>query len=217
MTYELRTTNRACPPFLWWIVVLACGLLVFTAGCEAGSTTAVRLQQVQQLTAEKQRLQVKLEKAEAQNQQLKKQVAVLSKLGGERRAERLNHIKEIRIGRYTNFYDEDKDGTAETLIVYVQPVDETGDVLKAAGAVEVQLWDLNKDDGKARLGQWTVGADELKKLWFATMITINYRFTFNVAGIVKDFTRPLTVKITFTEYLTGKTFTEQKVIKPNSL
>lgn len=194
---------------------MACGLLVFAAGCEGGSTTAVRLQQVQQLTAEKQRLQRELEKSRAQNQQLKEQVAVLSKLGGERRAERLNHIKEIRIGKYTNFYDKDKDGTAETLIVYVQPVDETGDVFKAAGSVEVQLWDLNAANAKgAMLGEWTVQTDELKKLWFATMITINYRFTFNVAGIVKDFTRPLTVKITFTEYLTGRTFTEQKVIKP---
>jgi len=193
---------------------LACGLVVFTAGCEGGGRQAVRLQQVQRLTAEKRRLQVKLEKAEAQNRQLKKQVAVLSKLGGERRAERLNHIKEIRLGKYTNFYDKDKDSKAETLIVYVQPVDETGDVFKAAGSVDVQLWDLNKDQGKARLGRWTVGADELKKLWFATMMTINYRLTFNAAGIVKDFTGPLTVRVAFTEYLTGRTFTEQKVIKP---
>ncbi len=190
------------------------GLLVFAAGCETPGTAGGRLQQVQQLTAEKQRLQAELKKAEAQNQQLQKQVAVLSKLGGERRAERLNHIKEIRLGRYTNFYDEDKNGTAETLIVYLQPVDETGDVFKAAGTIEVQLWDLNRDEGKARLGQWTVGADELKKLWFATMLTINYRLTFDVSTVVQQPTEPLTVKVAFTEYLTGKIFSEQHVIEP---
>ncbi|GAH67953.1 unnamed protein product, partial [marine sediment metagenome] len=55
---------------------------------------------------------------------------------------------------------------------------------------------------------------ELKKLWFATLITINYRLTFDVADKITGDEEALTVKVTFTDYLTGKVFTEQKVIKP---
>jgi hypothetical protein len=83
-----------------------------------------------------------------------------------------------------------------------------------AGSVDVQLWDLNKKGSEALLGQWQVKRSELKKLWFATLITINYRLTFDVGDKVEKFDEPLTVKVTFTDYLTGKVFKEQKVIKP---
>jgi hypothetical protein len=63
------------------------------------------------------------------------------------------------------------------------------------------------------LGQWKVETDELKKVWFKTLVTINYRLTFDVADIVETLEEPLTVKVTFTDYLTGKVFNEQKVIK----
>jgi len=82
-----------------------------------------------------------------------------------------------------------------------------------AGAVDVQLWDLNKTDSEALLDEWRVEPEELKKLWFATMITINYRLTFDVADKIESMEEPLTVKVTFTDYLTGKVFKEQKVIK----
>jgi len=79
--------------------------------------------------------------------------------------------------------------------------------------VDVQLWDLNKTNGQALLGQWKVEPDELKKLWFATLVTINYRLTFDVTDIVESLEEQLTVKVTFTDYMTGKVFKEQKVIK----
>ena len=93
-------------------------------------------------------------------------------------------------------------------------MDEYGDVVKATGLVEVQLWDLDKKEGQPLLGQWRVVPAELKKLWFATLITVNYRLSFNVAALVEKFDHPLTVKVKFTDYLSGKTFEEQRVIKP---
>lgn len=200
-------------------VSIAAGcLLSILFGCDQPANQRISLsEQVRQLSDRNAELASQMADVQTENERLSRQIKVLSALGGDVRVEKLNRVKQIKIGKYTNFYDKNDDGTKETLIVYLQPVDVDGDVFKAAGAVDVQLWDLNKDDGQAKLGQWTIGPDELKNLWFATMITINYRLTFNVAGIVKDFTRPLTVKITFTEYLTGRAFTEQKVVKPNSL
>ena len=169
--------------------------------------------QIEQLTQEKSELQKQIEQSEKENEQLKQQIQVLSGLPENVKLENLNRLENIKIGRYTGFFDKDDDGKKEKLIVYIQPTDKQGDALKAAGTVEIQLWDLNKTNGQAMLGQWKVEPDELKKLWFETLVSIYYRLTFDVADIVESLEEPPTVKVTFTDYLTGKVFTEQKVIK----
>jgi len=195
--------------------ILAVCLLVAAAGCEStGSQKIPPAKQIQTLKQEKKQLKHQIEQSKAEAEQLKKQLQILSDLPPEAKFENLYHLQKIKITRYTNLYDKDKDGKKEKLIVYIQPIDEEGDIVKATGAVDVQLWDLNKENGQALLGQWQVKPDELKKLWFATLITINYRLTFDVTDKVTGDEEALTVKVTFTDYLTGKVFTEQKVIKP---
>jgi len=197
--------------------IFAAYLLTLTTGCEEANKKSPLAEQIQQLKQEKTELTRQIERSENENEQLQKQILVLSGLPEEAKAENLYRLQRIKITRYTNFYDKDKDGEKEKLIVYIQPLDEEGDIVKATGAVDVQLWDLNSSEAnQALLGQWHVTPDQLKKLWFATLITINYRLTFDVAGKVNDFDQPLTVKVTFTDYLTGRVFKEQRVIKPQS-
>ncbi len=188
-------------------------VLLLAAGCEtnSGPTPAERIQALGQ---EKRQLQKQLEQSKSQNQQLKKQVQVISGLP-EGKFEGLYELKKIKLTRYTNLYDKDKDGRKEKLIVYIQPIDTENNKIKAGGTVDVQLWDLNKKGDEALLGEWHVGPDELKKLWFDTFLFINYRLAFDVADIVENFDEPLTVKVTFTDYLSGKALKEQKVIKPH--
>ena len=189
--------------------------LSFAAGCEnANSIKTPLVEQIGNLTEQKTQLENQLEQTRAENKQLKKQMHVLSGLPEQVKGENLYRLGEIVIGGYTGFFDKDKDGEKEKLIVYIQPIDEEGDIVKATGAVDVQLWDLNKEDGQALLGQWHVKPGELKKLWFSTLITINYRLTFDIADKVRSFDEPLTAKVTFTDYLSGKVFKEQKVIEP---
>ncbi len=195
--------------------ILAGCLLTFLPGCaNAGSRRALLTKKINTLRQEKTELTYQIKQVKTENKQLKKQLHVLSGLPAEVKLESLYDLQRIKISKYTNLYDKDKDAQYETLIVYIQPIDEEGDVVKATGAVDVQLWNLNKKDGQALLGQWHVGPNELKKLWFATIITINYRLTFEIADKVESFEEPLTVKVTFTDYLAGKVFKEQRVIKP---
>jgi hypothetical protein len=182
-------------------------------GCANPNGKELLAVQIEQLTQEKTQQQKQIEQSESENKQLKQQIQVLSGLPKEVRLENLNRLESVKIGRYTGFFDKDKDGKKEKLIVYIQPVDEQGDIIKAVGAVDVQLWDLNKTNGQALLGQWKVEPGELKKLWFATVVTINYRLTFEVPDKIEGLDEPLTVKVTFTDYMTGKVFIEQKVIK----
>jgi hypothetical protein len=185
---------------------------LFTAGCE-GSGKLTPEQQIRALKRENRQLHEQLLQAESQNQQLKKQVQVISGLPQDK-FDSLYDLKEVKLTRYTNFYDKDKDGKKETLLVYLQPVDAEDNKIKAGGTVDVQLWDLSKESDKSLLRQWHVKPDELKKLWFDTVLTSNYRLAFDVNDIVKSFDRPLVVKVTFTDYLSGKVFEEQKIIKP---
>jgi SMC interacting uncharacterized protein involved in chromosome segregation len=190
-------------------------LLLFIAGCGPDNYTRQLENEKSQLEKANRQLQKDMEAVKAQDQQLRNQVKTLSQLSPEIRVDSLYDLESVKLTNFTNFYDRDKNGTKEKLIVYIQPIDAQGDIIKASGAVEVELWDLNNGtDAGALLAKWQVSPEELRKMWFATIITSNYRLVFDIADVVKSFDRPYTVKVTFTDYVSGKVFTEQHVIKP---
>ena len=197
------------------MIVVSTGLsAVFLAGCEdAGAAQRTLEQQLRQLQQETTQLTTQLEQAETRNQELREQIQRVSDLKTDAEFEQIYNLQRIKLTGYTNLYDKDKDGKFEKLIVYVQPIDADGDVVKAVGKIDVQLWDLNRPNGQAMIGKWHVGPTELKKNWFTVMI-VNYRLVFDISGKIEQYTEPLTVKVTFTDYLTGKVFKEQKIIKP---
>ena len=197
------------------IVIVSVSLLIISAGCaELEKEVVTKQDELKLLKQEKSQLESEFEKLQWENEDLKNQIKTLAELSPEIRLENLYNLQNVRLARYTNLFDKNKDDKKEKLIVYLQPVDKEGDIVKAAGAVDVQLWDLSKSAEKALLGQWRIEPDKLKKLWFSTLIGNNYRLTFDVGNLVNDFQEPLTVKVTFTDYLTGKVFKLQKAIKP---
>ena len=198
----------------WLFAIFAGSLLAVAAGCDSADRPDPLKEQINSLKQEKTQLTRQIKQSGLENEKLKKQIQVLSGLPADAKLENFYNLQRVKISGYTDFYDKDKDGRKEKLIVYIQPIDQDGDVVKATGSVEVQLWNLNRPNGQALLGQWRVEPDELRKLWFATLITINYRLTFDVADKIEKLEEPLTVKLTFTDHLSGKVFKEQKVIEP---
>jgi hypothetical protein len=192
--------------------ILAGCLLIFP-GCGNDTKTPLR-EEILSLQQEQIQLMHEIKESKAETEELKKQIQVLSSLPPEAKFENLYRLQSVRITKHTNLYDKDKDGQYEKLIVYVQPIDETGDIIKAIGAVDVQLWDLNQEASQAMLGEWQVTASELKKLWYARFLSSNYRLTFDIADKIDNYEEPLTVKVTFTDYLTGKVFKEQIATEP---
>ena len=184
------------------------------AGCQKSNASKPLLLKIEQLTQEKAQLQEDLTQSNNEKEQLKKQVQVLSGLPEDVRLDNLYRLQRVKIHRYTDLLDEDKDGKMEKLVVYVQPIDDQGDIIKAVGAVNVQLWNLNQTNGEALLGQWSVEVEELKTHWITFLVT-NYRLTFDLDERIERLERPLTVKVTFTDYLSGKVFNEQRVIEPD--
>jgi len=194
--------------------ILIGSLLTIAAGCQTQSKKDSLDDAIGNLRNEKKQLTSQIQQAKKENQQLQKQIKTLAGIDTQLKFSNLYDIQKIKIHKYTNLYDKDKDGKLEKLIVYIQPIDAQGDIVKSPASVDVQLWDLNTESEKALLAEWHIPPQELKKLWFATLITINYRLTFDVADKIENFQEPLTVKVIFTDLLTGKVFNEQRVIKP---
>lgn len=189
--------------------------LLFVAGCGIGSERKDPLElQVDKLQQQKAEVAADLERSQVENRQLQEQIRAMAALPRDN-GENPYKLVKVRIGRYTNFYDRDDDGRREKLIVYVQPVDENGDAIKAAGTVNVQLWDLSDPNSQGVIGQWQVMPSELRQQWFSSLL-IGYRLAFDVPATPELLAHPLTVRVVFTDYLTGEIFRDQHVIKPNA-
>lgn len=187
-------------------------ILSILPGCETPQAKPDLQENIAALENENAELTRQLEDAEKQNEKLKEQITSLTGVREGIDFESLYDIKSVKIGKYTNLYDKDKDGKVDKLIVYLTPMDQFGDAIKAPGAVEIKIFDLAKE--KPSLAEWHTDSEELKKLWLKTFAGVNYRLTFDISDIIEKYSSYLIVKITFTDYLTGKIYDVQKIISP---
>ena len=188
--------------------------VLLASGCEEPTKTEGKSRE-QILLAEKERLSAQVDSLQQEKVELKKQMEVLAGLDAAVRTEALTSVSKITLSSRTNVYDKDEDGTAEMLVVYVATKDDTGDKIKAPGSIEVQLWDLNAGEENALLKTWNISAIEAKESWAGTAMTSYYRLKFDVTDVINGSEEELTVKVTFTDYLTGKVLKAQRVILKN--
>lgn len=128
--------------------------------------------------------------------------AVLPTLPTTRMAE-LFTVTGIDINKLTGFRN---DG----LKVYVQPTDASGDVLKSAGDLVVEAYDLAKKD-QPLLGRWEFPVKDAAVNWYASWVVTGYAVTVPLERPATA--AEITVRATFTDALTQRTFTAQRVIK----
>jgi hypothetical protein len=204
---------RSCGAYraqaLWGLATL------LLAGCGIGSERVSPLEmKVRNLEQEKAQLAGQLEQSRIETEQVKAQVKALAVLPQDKKESQFYALESVKIARFTDFYDKSGDAPQKKLIVYVQPVDQAGDAIKTAGAVSIQLWNLNDPNSKALLGQWQVMPDQLYKLWFSGLLSTAFRLMFDISPTPAALAQPLTVKMSFTDYLTGQVFTDQYIIQP---
>lgn len=135
---------------------------------------------------------------------------------GDKRLDKLNAVTSISLGNYTGaIASEGKDAT-DAVKVYLLPMDSDGAVVKAAGEVKIQLFDLAAPADQNLIGQCEYDVDEVRKHWASGFLTYHYSFVCPW----KQGLRPhedLTVRVEFVDYLTGTHFTTQKVVKVTPL
>lgn len=208
---KLDPSNLVFTKNRWLAFTIVLTVSTLFSGC--GKSVEDSLwQQIKTLQEEKTALTLENEKLRRENQQCNQQVATLQGLG-DRRTGAMDTIRKIEIGSRSGFFDKDKNGTKETLIVYVRPLDSVQDSVKAVGEISVALWRLEADQSQGGLlKQWHISSDELQKLWAGTLANSCYRVSFPAEDVIRDGTRNLTVKVQFIDYGSGKTLDAQLAV-----
>ena len=120
-------------------------------------------------------------------------------------------VHGIQFGKLTGGADLDPKTTGDDGIkVYVVPIDDDGETLKAAGSFVVDAFDLAVGDGM-RVAHCEVSEADTRKLWYGQVLMHTYVLTcpFQRQPAHSD----LTLKVSFTDALTGRRFDAQKQIK----
>jgi len=141
---------------------------------------------------------------------LQKQIGTLQDLG-DKRLEKLFHVQRITLHRYTGGVDLDDKGGHDAIKVFLRPLDQDSDPIKAAGAVKIQLWDLARPQGETLVGEYDWPRDVLAKKWVGGFLT--YHYVLPCVWKTPPKHEEITVRVEFTDYLTGRRFTAQKVCK----
>ena len=199
-------TPRTAAIGMCWI--LAASMLA--GGCEGTHTYDQVVQELADARAEARRLQQANEALQAVADERKQQIATLQRLG-EKRLDRLYHVTGIELGRYTNGIDLDGEKPGDEAVkVYLRPIDQHGSTIKAAGEVTVELYDLAAEANSNLVGKYHWDVEETAKQWSSSFVAYHYSFLCRLkSGLPRH--KDITVRVRFTDYLTGKTFTAQKL------
>jgi hypothetical protein len=128
------------------------------------------------------------------------------------RMDKLFTTHAIRVSRLTGGADLDpaKPGD-EGFKVYVNTLDQHGDMIKSAGSFVVDAFDLS-DPQSPRLGHWEFPVEKAQDNWHSFLTRYEYVLTCPWQNAVPRHPG-VTVKLTFTDELTGRKFDAQRVAK----
>jgi hypothetical protein len=188
---------------------------IFCSGCNAFVSQA----QYDQLQKQIIPLQDENRKLKEQNNTLvadvvdkRKQIDSLIGLG-TRRIELVTHATAVELGDSTGAYNADATSKVPNSVkVYLLPKDTEDSVVKAAGTLQIKLFDLNAPNGQNLIGQVDFAPEQMAKNWYSGFMSMTYHYSF-----VCPWKRPPTkgevhIRVEFTDYLTGKHLTAEKTI-----
>jgi hypothetical protein len=131
------------------------------------------------------------------------------------RLDKIFTVHGIKLARLSGGSDLDpsKPGD-EGLKLYVGLIDQTGDEFKSSGSFVVEAFDLSAGPGGLRVGRWEFPVEQSQANWHSFLMRYEYVLTCPWQDVVPRHPE-LTVKVTFTDELTGRQFTLQQALKIN--
>jgi hypothetical protein len=128
------------------------------------------------------------------------------------RLARLFTTNSITINRLTGGadFDPDKPGD-EGSTVYVNVWDQHGDGLKMAGSFVVVAFDL-ADPQATKVGHWEFPVEHAQDYWHSFLMRYEYVLPCPWQDVIPRHA-DLTVRVTYTDELTGRKFNQQSVVK----
>lgn len=183
------------------LVVAACA-----AGCADNQAVTLR-QKVVQLESQLQSCENDRSSQQAQINKLQERLTVARAITPEE-LKKVFHPEQVKIAQLSGGVDYDGQPGDDGVNVYLQPIDQYGDVLKAAGDTRIELYDLANPPGQQQIGVYTFPVDEAAKNWFSFFGT--YQYTFKCPwknGPPKH--DELTIRVVFVDFLTQRVMTAQ--------
>ncbi|HTI51790.1 MAG TPA: hypothetical protein VL475_12585 [Planctomycetaceae bacterium] len=132
----------------------------------------------QELTEQLQTTREELRVARTDAGNLRTQIAQRGQLAlVSEQAETLYKAEAIKFNALlTTGLDRDGQPGDEGISVLLLPVDSQGDLVKLAGAVELELVDLSRTGDNQRVGRWEFSADEVREHWHRGFLSAGYLF-----------------------------------------
>lgn len=208
----IPASRRSTRPAAVILAALVASFLPLASGCGKPSAANITLRrEIQSLEQQVDQLQRQHAADQASLRAMQSEHGTLETLPPERLGQ-LFTVAGIKIGRLTGGIDLDRENPGdEELRVYLTPLDATGDELKAAGSIVVELFDLAAE--QPRLGRWEFDVEQAKRAWVGTGLL--YEYLLSCPWQTVPTRESLTVKVTFTDALTGRVFEQQQAVTIN--
>jgi hypothetical protein len=168
---------------------------------------------VDQLTRELRTVNDARAQDQAEIAALKRRVENDPRLAGVR-VDDLFTADRIELATRSGGLDVDGKPGDDGVVLYVQPRDSDGDVIKAAGEFTIQLTDLTVPDKPRSLGVFHYkDRDELRKCWYGGLMTNHYTFKCPFAAEFSgNIPREVHARVVFLDWLTGKELTADRTL-----
>jgi hypothetical protein len=123
---------------------------------------------------------------------------------------RVFYPERLIVDRLSGGEDYDDKPGDDGVTVYLKPIDRDGDVIKVAGDLRIQLYDLAASPKNNLVGEYFIPVDQIGKLWHGKLLTGHYTIKCPWPGPPPKH-REITIRAVFVDYLTKRVVSAQDV------
>jgi hypothetical protein len=116
----------------------------------------------------------------------------------------------IELASQSGGYTKDNQVGDQGIVLYVQPIDSDGDVIKATGSFRATLLDLTEPTSPKVISPYEFDIPNTRKLWYGRFMTTHYTLRLPWPPGPPPKADKITAVVEFTDLLTGRVLTTQK-------
>ncbi len=115
---------------------------------------------------------------------------------------------QLVIDKLSGGYDIDSKPGDDGVTVYLKPIDNDGDVIKVAGEIDIQLYDLAAPPQQNFIGEYKIPLAKVRELWHGKLWTNHYAIKCPWPGAPPQHPE-ITIRAVFTDFLTKRVVAAQ--------
>ncbi|MHC4220460.1 MAG: hypothetical protein ACYSU7_18625 [Planctomycetota bacterium] len=123
------------------------------------------------------------------------------------------YVADIEIDRLSHVIDEDEDGRAEGLLIYVTPADGLGRFVQLAGSLSVHAALLPPDADPVSLGRMTLGPADVRRAYRSSFTGTHYRLVLPLTLPGDREAIECSVRVVYEDGRTGRRHTAERAIE----